>query len=1725
MNARDWPAFGSMVAPFAPAGDVSAQISIAGTPSQPDIRASIAGSSLEAAGQHLGNLSAQIAYADTAIVAESLRIEQPGGGLLQAAGRYTPASETLDISLQATAARISPIELSGRSYPISAVIDGQFSARGSVSSADGRGHLTLTELRWEDAAIDRADADLTLSRAGLRASIVAPTIGADLDALVELRAPYTFTATLHANDSRVEALRDALGSAVPPALASLTGTVRATVDASGTVDDLANATAKLVAERLEVASGDARLQLESPATASYSASTISIEGLRLRTGSSVLGAEGTIAQAASSALSVSLDGNLADLRPWLPLAELPADIDMAGPLAAQVRAQGTMSRLTLDGSARVADGRVSWPGYPPAAGIAGDVVLRNGVVDVSVMRARVEVTSVEATARFPLALVRDRLPEAIAAGVPQQDSPATLAARVAGITPALVAAFAGSNVPESLTGTAALQIDLRSTGVELNDVSGSIVLTELQGASSGMPIGQARPTRIDLASGALQVADWTWTIAGSQLTVAGRAELADRGSLDLLVDGRLDLRVLGMFMPGITTAGTGDLSVALRGTTDAPVADGTVRLNDVEVQMSDPRIGLTGGRGLLTLTPNRIDVTRVEAAVNGGLVTVTGGVEYTGTALSGGALSIDADGVALDIPAGLRTEVDAALTARIAERIQIDGRVDIVQGAYREPLSLAATVAAMARQREAARAQTAAPGITSQVDLNITVASATDLQVDNNYGRMDLGVDIRLAGTAAAPSVIGRASIRDGGLLYLGGQTYVVERGTIDFSDPRAIVPDLDLAARTRVNGVDDTGAATEYDITLAVSGTPDTLETALSSDPARSQADVVSLLATGRLADQLGGMSGTLARDQILGYLSGEALGFAARAVGLDSIRLERRAGQELALASDPSIAGEVNPAQRLTLARRVSGGVEVTLSQNLRDTGRQTWVVSYKPVRPVEIRGISRDDRSRSYELRHDVALGGPKPVVTERVATVAPRIDAVRITGNTVVPIAQVEGVTSLDPGDRFDFRAWQRDRDRLRSFYLEREHREVRIAARQLRQAGANEEPTIVLEYDVNAGPRTLLDVEGHRLGADDIRTLSDVWSNSIVDVALPGELATATRRMLAEDGYFSADVQVDRLVDPAEPGIKRMRVRITAGERSRSRELAVTGNTSIDQRDVEAAAERLGIDAWLTPRLLADEIALLYRDRGLLRAAITAGPVAADAARAVLPVHVEEGPQFVVGRITVRGTQQRQTGEVMGDMGLAEGAPYAPADLDRARAAVTGAYARDGFNATTATIEPRVALDAATVDLDVTIDEGPRQVLQQVLISGAEGVSDRVVSGALDLTPGTPVDLESWYAGRRRLSQTGLFRRIDLAPTRLTDVPTPGGVEFVRADVSLVRRQPWRLRYGVDVADEEAPVASQGRTFGGGLNANVERFGLFGGPGSASAALRYSRSQRSARGGVSWPSLFGRSLSSRLFLGRSRDLVEGENILSFISDKTSITAEQRLTLGASTLVAWAYQFERNHVFDPNADPDDPFAIDERWQQSRITASLAFDTRSNPFDPVRGQFHSSNVEYGLEVLGRSGRFVTYSLQQLAFVPLPRGIVSASGLRLNVGRGFEGQDLIVTERFYVGGVNTVRGYPENAVGGFDFFGDPIAGQAALVLNEEIRFPLFRWVRGTGFVDAGNVFPQAGELSLGSLKVGAGAGLRFSTPLGLFRLDVATPLPRQNGSTQWYFAFGHIF
>jgi outer membrane protein insertion porin family len=124
-------------------------------------------------------------------------------------------------------------------------------------------------------------------------------------------------------------------------------------------------------------------------------------------------------------------------------------------------------------------------------------------------------------------------------------------------------------------------------------------------------------------------------------------------------------------------------------------------------------------------------------------------------------------------------------------------------------------------------------------------------------------------------------------------------------------------------------------------------------------------------------------------------------------------------------------------------------------------------------------------------------------------------------------------------------------------------------------------------------------------------------------------------------------------------------------------------------------------------------------------------------------------------------------------------------------------------------------------------------------------------------------------------------------------------------------------------------------------------------------------------------------------------------------------------------------------------------------------------------------------------------------------------------------EDQVLVPSLRFFAGGARTVRGVPEDSLGGVDFLGDPIGGGGLLTLNQEMRFPVYRWLRGVVFVDTGNVFPEVSDVRFGDLVGSTGFGLRLVTPFALFRVDYGKTIWNRPvaDSGRWVFGIGQTF
>ena len=533
-----------------------------------------------------------------------------------------------------------------------------------------------------------------------------------------------------------------------------------------------------------------------------------------------------------------------------------------------------------------------------------------------------------------------------------------------------------------------------------------------------------------------------------------------------------------------------------------------------------------------------------------------------------GAFTANVTGMAMNFPEGLRTEIDSSLelTTAVKEGApanRLSGLVTIRRGAYREPLALVAGVLNNLQRTGTATGSPPSPFLQS-LALDVRVITDEDLVIDNNVAKAQLGADLRVLNVASSPALSGRAELREGGQLFLGRNTYVVENGTIDFSNPTTIEPRLGIDASTRAGNVD---------IRVRISGPPDDLTTELTGDDPDTgesigQQDLASLLLTGRRLDQLNPQQAAEIGAQVLGNLSGDALGFAGRAVGLDTLRLGAPTNPR-----DPGdLASETDPTQRVTFGKSLGSTLDVTLSQSLRESNDQTWIIDYLPLRRLAFRFVSDDDDLRSYAFRHDVTFGAPAPRSSDVSRVEPPRVSSVRLMGSLGFPEPQVRSQLRLAAGDRFDFIDWQDDRDRLERFYRQQRHFAAQIATRRDDAEG------VVLTYTIDAGPETRVRVMGVTLPDRVLREIETAWTQAVFEGFLIEEAVDIVRRELALQAAYRAvagDPRRGRRVDP-DAGHRRDPGAACAANRRavrRSRRIAAVGSARRTGRPRAAGADR------------------------------------------------------------------------------------------------------------------------------------------------------------------------------------------------------------------------------------------------------------------------------------------------------------------------------------------------------------------------------------------------------------------------------------------------------------------------------------------------------------------------------------------------------------------------
>jgi outer membrane protein assembly complex protein YaeT len=493
-------------------------------------------------------------------------------------------------------------------------------------------------------------------------------------------------------------------------------------------------------------------------------------------------------------------------------------------------------------------------------------------------------------------------------------------------------------------------------------------------------------------------------------------------------------------------------------------------------------------------------------------------------------------------------------------------------------------------------------------------------------------------------------------------------------------------------------------------------------------------------------------------------------------------------------------------------------------------------------------------------------------------------------------------------------------------------------------------------------------------------------------------------------------------------------------------------------------------------------------------------------------------------------------ELLEEVPMPAGEPYRPRLRQNALERLRQAYWEVGYN----DVDPEFVMvrskDDERVDITFRINEGRQAVVASVAVEGREHTSENLVRSQIALEPGEILDFARLSEARRNLYNTGAYSLVEIIREEADggEASTRARSESGEKPMNLIVRvreiQPWQLRYGGFFDTERGP---------GGI-LDLSNRNMLGSARVLGLRTRYDAQLREARLYFSQPNLlrFPLRTIATPYLRQERNPATPDAD-PFNVDRIGFSLQQEAIFRNRYILNYGYRIERSRTYDPaDQSTENPFNV--MLRVAGLTATLSRDSRDEILDATRGSFQSQAFQYSPSLLGSQLRFIKYFGQYFKYVPLqkprvelftnevlrPR-LVYAGGVRLGLAKGLGGQTIPLSERFFAGGSNTVRGFEQNSLGPVGFAREPMGGDAMLVINNEIRFPLVSIFDGVGFVDVGNVYAQASDFSFADLRKTGGVGLRVRTPWFLIRFDYGIKLDQRPGETRgrFFFSIGQAF
>jgi len=709
-----------------------------------------------------------------------------------------------------------------------------------------------------------------------------------------------------------------------------------------------------------------------------------------------------------------------------------------------------------------------------------------------------------------------------------------------------------------------------------------------------------------------------------------------------------------------------------------------------------------------------------------------------------------------------------------------------------------------------------------------------------------------------------------------------------------------------------------------------------------------------------------------------------------------------------------------------------------------------------------------------------------ISRVVAESAPLINAIELEGNRRVGNDTIFAKLKSRVGDPFSKITVQEDIKRLYTLgYFD----DIRVEIDPF-------EGGIKLLFIITEKPYiSSIDFQGNKeYEAKDLREKIAITSGAIANLPLITDNVQKLVSFYQSEGYWL--VKVLPVIRKISKDAVALTFQIDEGPKVVIKDIVIEGNKALSSKKIKKAmkTKERGIFSFLTgtgiylrEQIRADmeRIRELYQNNGYLYAAVSEPELtlSQNKKKLSLKILISEGDQYRIGELKITGNKVLNSFVLFRNLTIASGQIFDRSALRSDIDKLLDLYMEEGY--AQADIDPLIDVNTKDKIANVTLSIHEDGIFRigRIEISGNTKTRDKVIRREMRLDEGDIFNKKLLKRSYQRINNLNYFETVDISPSPHAEE------KLIDLNVKVKEKLTGMLSLGGGYSSVDKFMVmgeiTQGNLFGKGLYLKLK----------ADLSARRTNYNISLRD----PWFMDRPISASISLFN-----ESYEYPDY--DKKSTGGAIGFGKELSEYVAGNITYSLESVEITNISEDSSSTIKEqegRKLTSSISPSVWEDTRDNYLDPSSGHRHALYTT--VAGLGGDNYFVKGLADSVWYFPYRWRTTFSFRGRLGYATGFAGKELPLYERFYVGGINTVRGLGFAEAGPRNDEGEKIGGNLETILNAEYIFPLIEdlKLKGVVFLDYGSSFDKDDKFSLSDMRKTTGFGIRWISPFGPLRLE----------------------